>query len=319
MSLDRARRVLTIEARAIESLVERLDENFLRAVDLIAGCRGRVVVTGMGKSGIICRKIAATLNSTGTPSLYLHAAEALHGDLGMLVQGDVVIAISNSGETEELVQLLEPVKRLSLPLISVLGQRDSTLGHASDIVLDVSVEAEACPINLAPTASTTAALALGDALAMAVLERRGFTADEFAHLHPGGRLSFKLKRVEHVMHAGDEIPVVTSDTSMRDVIYEMSRKGLGVTSVLDRNGKLVGIISDGDLRRLLERDDRLLTRCAGDCMTANPRTIDRRELAARALAIMEERKITSLLVPNDSGGIAGIVHIHDLWRLGKYF
>ncbi len=319
MSLERARQVLAIEARAIESLIERLDESFERAVALVVACRGRVVVTGMGKSGIICRKIAATLNSTGTPSLYLHPAEALHGDLGMVVPGDLVIAVSNSGETVELVALLEPIKRLSVPLVSVLGRIDSTLGHAADVVLDVSVAKEACPMGLAPTASTTATLALGDALAMAVLERKGFTAEDFAELHPRGRLGFRLMRVENVMHVGEEIPLVRTDTPMRDVVYEMSRKGLGVTSVVDGAGKLVGIISDGDLRRALEKDDRLLSKTASDCMTVRPKTIGRRELATRALAIMEEKKITSLLVPDDQGGIAGIVHLHDLWRLGKYF
>lgn len=319
MSLDLGRRVLAIEARAIESLVDRLDENFSRAVELVANCSGRVVVSGIGKSGIICRKIAATLNSTGTPSLYLHPAEALHGDLGMVVRGDLLIALSNSGETAELLQLLPTVKRLSVPLISILGRVASTLGQASDVVLDVSVAEEACPMGLAPTASTTAALALGDALAMAVLEKKGFSEEDFAHLHPAGRLGIKLMRVENVMRSGEKIPRVRVDTPMRDVIYEMSRKGLGVTSVEDSSGKLVGIISDGDLRRQLEKDEALLGKRAGDCMTRNPVTIDRRELATRALALMEERKITSLLVPDEVGGIAGIVHLHDLWRLGAYF
>jgi arabinose-5-phosphate isomerase len=319
VSLDLGRRVLAIEARAIESLVDRLDENFSRAVELVANCTGRVVVSGIGKSGIICRKIAATLNSTGTPSLYLHPAEALHGDLGMVVRGDLLIALSNSGETAELLQLLPTVKRLSVPLISILGRVASTLGQASDVVLDVSVAEEACPMGLAPTASTTAALALGDALAMAVLEKKGFSEEDFAHLHPGGRLGIKLMRVENVMRSKEKIPRVRVDTPMRDVIYEMSRKGLGVTSVEDSSGKLVGIISDGDLRRQLEKDEALLRKRAADCMTKNPVTIDRRELATRALALMEERKITSLLVPDESGAIAGIVHLHDLWRLGAYF
>jgi arabinose-5-phosphate isomerase len=319
MSLDLARKVLTIEARAIEKLIEKIDTHFQEAVELVVGCRGRVVVTGIGKSGIVCRKIAATLNSTGTPSLYLHPAEALHGDLGIVVQGDVVIAVSNSGETEEILQLLEPIKRLSVPLISFLGRTESTLAQASDVILDVSVDEEACPMGLAPTASTTASLALGDALAMAVLEKKGFTAEDFAVLHPRGRLGAKLTRVENLMHTGRDIPIVNEDTLMGEVIYEMSRKGLGVTSVLDSGEKIVGIISDGDLRRHLEKDDKILTKRADQCMTRNPKTIDRRELAARALAIMEERKITSLLVPNDRGGIAGIIHLHDLWRLGTYF
>ena len=319
MSLDLARRVLAIEARAIENLIQRLDERFSRAVELVSKCRGRVVVTGMGKSGIICRKIAATLNSTGTPSLFLHPAEALHGDLGMVVKDDVVIAVSNSGETEELLQLLESWKRLSVPLISLLGRTRSTLGEASDVVLDVSVDEEACPMGLAPTASTTALLALGDALAMAVLEQKGFTSEDFAVLHPRGQLGFKLRRVENLMHSGEELPLVRTTTPMRDVIYEMSRKGLGVTSVVDERGRLVGVISDGDLRRQLEKDELILGKKAVDCMTRNPVTIDRQELATRALALMEERKITSLLVPDEVGGIAGIIHLHDLWRLGQYF
>ncbi len=320
MSLELGRRVLAIEARAIESLVGRLDQSFCRAVELVADCTGRVVASGIGKSGIICRKIAATLNSTGTPSLYLNPAEALHGDLGMVVKGDLLIALSNSGETAELLELLPTVKRLTVPLISILGKPASTLGQASDVVLDVSVAEEACPLGLAPTASTTAALALGDALAMAVLEKKGFSEEDFAHLHPGGRLGIKLIRVSNVMRVGEKVPLVRVDTPMRDVVYEMSRKGLGVTSVVEASGKLVGIISDGDLRRQLQKDEGLLLKRAGECMTRNPVTIDRGELATRALALMEERKITSLLVPDGEGTIIGIVHLHDLWRrLGAYF
>jgi arabinose-5-phosphate isomerase len=251
--------------------------------------------------------------------LYLHPAEALHGDLGIVVQGDVVIAVSNSGETAEMLQLLEPVKRLSVPLISFIGRAESTLAHASDVVLDVSVDEEACPMGLAPTASTTASLALGDALAMAVLEKKGFTAEDLAVLHPRGQLGAKLMRVENLMHSGTEIPIVREDTPMGEVIYEMSHKGLGVTSVVNDDGQIAGIISDGDLRRQLERDDKILGKNARQCMTRDPKTIDRRELATRALAIMEQSKITSLLVPDDSGGIVGIIHLHDLWRLGTYF
>jgi arabinose-5-phosphate isomerase len=317
--VELACKVLAIEARAIEKLIERIDENFERAVDLVAGCEGRVIVTGIGKSGIICRKIAATLNSTGTPSLYLNPAEALHGDLGIVVSHDMVIAVSNSGETDEILQLLAPIKRLSVPLISFLGRAGSSLAQASDIVLDVSVDEEACPMGLAPTASTTASLALGDALAMAVLERKGFTAEDFAVLHPRGRLGAKLMRVENLMHTGDEIPLVQVDSLMGDVIYEMSRKGLGATSVVDAEGKLTGIISDGDLRRQLEKDDKLLAKKASECMTHNPKTIDRRELATRALAVMEQAKITSLPVPDERGGVAGFIHLHDLWRMGRYF
>jgi arabinose-5-phosphate isomerase len=237
----------------------------------------------------------------------------------MLVQGDVLVAVSNSGETDEILQLLQPVKRLSISLISFLGRVHSTLGQASDVVLDVSVDEEACPMGLAPTASTTASLALGDALAMAVVERKGFSAEDFAELHPRGQLGIKLMRVENLMHTGEEIPIVREDTLMADVIYEMSRKGLGVTAVVDERGSIAGIISDGDLRRQLGKDENLLSKTARQCMTPDPRTIDRRELAARALAIMEECKITSILVPNEQKGIAGIVHLHDLWRLGSYF
>ncbi len=319
MTREIARRVLEIEADSIKKLIDRLDESFDRAVDLVSSCRGRVVVTGMGKSGIIGRKIAATLNSTGTPSLYLNPAEALHGDLGMVVSGDVVVLLSNSGRTRELVALVEPIKRLSIPLIALLGNRDSTLGEAADVVLDVSVDEEACPMGLAPTASTTASLALGDALAMAVLEKKGFGADDFRNLHPNGQLGFKLMRVEDAMHRGDEIPKVRTDALMRDVIYEMSRKGLGVTSVVDGEGRLLGVISDGDLRRQLEKDDRLLTRTASDCMTKNPVTVPAKEAATAALALMEKRRITSLMVPDEEGRIVGVVHLHDLWRLSEYF
>jgi arabinose-5-phosphate isomerase len=319
MSLDLAKKVLAIEARAVEKLIERIDANFQRAVELVVACEGRVIVTGIGKSGIVCRKIAATLNSTGTPSLYLNPAEALHGDLGIVVQGDVVVAVSNSGETEEILLLLEPIKRLSVPLISFLGRTRSKLAQASDVVLDVSVDEEACPMGLAPTASTTASLALGDALSMAVLEKKGFTAEDFAVLHPRGQLGAKLLRVENLMHTGEQIPIVPERALMVDVIYEMSRKGLGVTSVIDDSGRLVGIISDGDLRRQLQKDNDILSKTARECMTRNPRTIDRHELATRALAILEECKITSLLVPDERGGIAGIIHLHNLWRLGNYF
>lgn len=319
MTLDLARRVLEIEAESIRKLVSRLDESFERAVELVSTCRGRVVVTGMGKSGIIGRKLAATLNSTGTPSLYLNPAEALHGDLGMVVQGDVAIMLSNSGRTRELVALIEPVKRLSVPLIALLGNPRSTLGEAADVVLDASVEEEACPMGLAPTASTTASLAFGDALAMAVLERKGFSADDFRTLHPNGQLGFKLLRVEDAMHRGDEIPRVRTDAPMRDVIYEMSRKGLGVTSVVDADGRLVGIISDGDLRRQLEKDERLLGRKASECMTNNPVTVVAKEPATAALALMEKRRITSLMVPDEEGRVVGVLHLHDLWRLSKFF
>ena len=320
MTLPLARRVLQIEAQAIAQLVERLDENFERAVTLVNDCEGRVVVTGMGKSGIVSRKIAATLASTGTPSLYLSPAEAVHGDLGMIVAGDVVIAISNSGRTRELLALLEPIKRLSVPLIAFLGDTASELAAAADIVLDVSVAEEACPMGLAPTASTTASLALGDALAMAVLESKGFTEDDFKTLHPKGQLGFKLLRVEEVMHTGDEIPRVGRTTSMRDVVSEISQKGLGITSVVDEAGRLLGVISDGDLRRQLEKaDDKLLTKSAEECMTSDPVTVEPNEAATAALALMEKRKITTVLVPDESGKLIGVLHLHNLWRIGQYF
>ncbi len=320
MSLPLARRVLQIEAEAIARLVERLDENFEHAVKLVNDCKGRVVVTGMGKSGIVSRKIAATLASTGTPALYLSPAEAVHGDLGMIVSGDVVIAISNSGRTRELLALLEPIKRLSVPLIAFLGDTGSELARAADIVLDVSVAEEACPMGLAPTASTTASIALGDALAMAVLESKGFTEDDFKTLHPKGQLGFKLLRVEEVMHTGDEIPRVGRSTSMRDVVSEISQKGLGITSVVDEAGRLLGVISDGDLRRQLEKDDdELLTKSAEEFMTTDPVTVLPHEAATAALALMEKRKITAVLVPDDSGKLLGVLHLHNLWRIGQYF
>jgi arabinose-5-phosphate isomerase len=316
---DLARRVLEIEAEAIRKLVSRLDQRFDRAVEILSGCKGRVVVTGMGKSGIIGRKIAATLNSTGTPSLHLNPAEALHGDLGMVVPGDAALMLSNSGRTRELLALVEPIKRLSVPLVALLGNLDSPIAEAADVALDVSVDQEACPMGLAPTASTTASLALGDALAMAVLEARGFSAEDFRTLHPNGQLGFKLLKVEDAMHRGEEIPKVRDDALMRDVIYEMSRKGLGVTSVVDAEGRLLGVISDGDLRRRLEKDDRLLVRKASECMTRNPVIVGAQEAATAALALMEKRRITSLMVPDAEGRIVGVLHLHDLWRLSQYF
>lgn len=314
MHRDVARKVLETESAAIRALISRLDESFDRAVELLASCTGRVVATGMGKSGIICRKIAATLASTGTPALFLHPAEAIHGDLGMLVSGDVVLALSNSGETGELVQLLETIKRLGLPLICMVGNPNSTLARSGDVVLDVGVNQEACPFGLAPTASTTAALALGDALAIALAQKKGFRMEDFARLHPGGKLGKRLARVSELMHTGDQIPKVPVEARMDEVIYEMSRKGLGVTSVVETGDRLVGVISDGDLRRLLQRErEQVLSRSAGQCMTRNPQTIAPEELATRALNIMEQRKITSLMVTDASGRIIGIVHLHDLW------
>lgn len=315
MSLEIARRVLEIEARALHELVDRLDERFNQAVDALLQCRGRVVVTGMGKSGLIGQKISATLSSTGSPSFFLHPAEALHGDLGRLVAGDVVVALSYSGESEELLRLLDTIKRLAIPLITLTGDTGSTLAQASDVALDVSISREACPLGLAPTASTTAMLAMGDALAMALLEKRGFSEEDYATLHPGGGLGVRLRRVENVMHTGDSIPRVVPETPMPDVIYEMSRKGLGLATVVDGGGRLIGFISDGDLRRFFEHEgNRALSLRATDCMTPAPLTIGPKELATEALSLMESRRITSLPVIDAEGRLAGVVHIHDLWR-----
>ncbi len=308
------------EATALEALATRLEgpmaANFERAVELIVHCgeaNGRVVVTGMGKSGIIAQKIAATLSSTGSPALFLHPAEAVHGDLGVLMPGDVVVALSASGETEEILRLLAILKRKGDALVSFCCNLSSTLAQASDVALDCGVEREACGLNLAPTASTTAMLALGDALAIAVSLRKGFKAEDFAELHPGGKLGKRLAKVRDLMHAGEDVPVVAPETTMADVIYEMSRKKLGMTTVQE-NGHLRGVISDGDLRRLLEREGgAALSRTAGEAMNAHPRTIASSELAAKALAILEERKITSLVVLDDEERVVGVVHLHDLW------
>ena len=321
--------VVRIEAEALRALADRIAgpmaEAFNRAVEFLCACRGRVVVTGMGKSGIIARKIAATLNSTGTPALFMHPVEAVHGDLGMLVRGDVVLALSASGESEEILRLLATIKRLQVTLISFTGDaipetnpksrlaKLSTLAAAADVALDCSVAQEACSLGLAPTASTTTMLALGDALAMSLAERRGFKEEDFANLHPGGKLGKQLARVESLMHSGDALPHVTPQTKMPDVIYEMSRKKLGVTTVVD-GGKLVGVISDGDLRRLLEKRGKdVLDLSAAECMTKTPRTISGQAFAATALAMMEEKKITSLVVVDFQGNLEGIVHLHDLW------
>jgi arabinose-5-phosphate isomerase len=327
--------VVRIEAEALRVLADRIAGPmagaFNRALELIFHCSGRVVVTGMGKSGIIARKIAATLNSTGTPALFMHPVEAVHGDLGMVVRGDIVLALSASGETEEILRLLATIKRLQVPLItltcdevyappadkSVRATRAklSTLAEASEVALDCSVTKEACSLGLAPTASTTCMLALGDALAMALAEKRGFKEEDFANLHPGGKLGKRLARVESLMHTGDAVPRVTPHTRMPDVIYEMSRKKLGVTAVVEGE-KLVGVISDGDLRRLLEqRGKDVLDLAAGECMTKNPKTVSGHEFAATALALMEEKKITSLAVVDQTGKLGGIVHLHDLWGI----
>jgi len=315
MSRDVARKVVEIEAQAILALRDRIDESFDRALEILVACAGRVIVTGMGKSGLIGQKISATFASTGTPSLFLHPAEAIHGDIGRIVKGDVVVAVSYSGTTEEILALVPSLKRLGSPLIALVGAPASALAGVADVRLDVSIREEACPLGLAPTASTSAALAMGDALAMALIERRGFTVEDFAVLHPGGRLGKKFLRVEDRMRAGDEVPRVFPDTRMKDVLFEMTQKRLGMTTVVDREGRLLGMISDGDLRRQMERHGyTLLDRTAGECMTPDPVTIDRRELAARALDVMEARKITSLLIVDDGGRVAGVLHLHDLWK-----
>jgi arabinose-5-phosphate isomerase len=315
MSRETARKVLEIESEAIRELIPRLDETFDRAVEILHACTGRVVVTGMGKSGLIGQKISATLSSTGTPSLFLHPAEATHGDLGRIVTGDVLIALSNSGDTEELLGLASWAKRLGSPLVALTGNPRSALAQAADVHLDVAARVEACPLGLAPTASTTAALAMGDALSMALLERRGFTVEDFAVLHPGGRLGKKLLRVEDLMHTGDAIPQVRPDTIMKDVLFEMTRKRLGLTTVTEADGTLVGMISDGDLRRLMEKHGyALLDRTAAECMTRSPVLVGRRELATGALDRLETRKITSLLVTDEAGRIEGGLHLHDLWK-----
>ena len=313
-ALELARKVLKTEADAILGLMDRLDGEFERAVQLLYECPGRVIVTGMGKSGIICRKIAATLSSTGTSAMFLHPAEAIHGDLGMVREGDVVLALSHSGETEELVKLIESIRRIGAKLIALTGSSTSTLGKAADVTLDCGIAEEACPMNLVPTASTTAALALGDALAMTLLVRKGFREEDFASLHPGGKLGRRLMRVEHVMHAGDAAPIVRTTTPMPDVFHVMSDKRLGMTCVVDDEHRLVGIFTDGDLRRLMLATPDVLSLTAGDVMKRNPRTIRRGMLAVEALKIMETHKITSVVVASDDGRVEGVVHLHDLWR-----
>jgi arabinose-5-phosphate isomerase len=316
IGLDLARKVLRIEAAAILGLVDRLDGGaFDRAVQLLFDCRGRVIVTGMGKSGIICRKIAATLSSTGTSAWFLHPAEATHGDLGAIREDDVVLALSHSGETEELVRLLEAIRRIGARLIALTGQPASTLARAADVTLDCSIAKEACPMNLVPTASTTAALALGDALALTLSVRKGFREEHFASLHPGGKLGKRLMRVEHVMQGGEAAPRVHLQARMPEIIHEMSSKRLGMTTVVADGGSLAGVFTDGDLRRLfMSRPNDVLTLAAADVMMANPITVPREVLAVEALRIMETHKITSVIVVDERRIVEGVVHLHDLWR-----
>jgi arabinose-5-phosphate isomerase len=315
---DVARRVLEAELDAIRRLLDGLDEDFDRAVDLMVACTGRVVWTGMGKSGIVCHKLAATMRSTGTPALHLHPAEAIHGDLGMVTPDDLVVAVSHSGTTEEILRLVEFLKRQGVTLIALTSFPSSPLAEAADLHLDLRVHREACPLNLAPTASTTASLALGDALAMAVSVRKGFKEEDFARLHPGGKLGKKFLKVGDLMHTGDDVPTVSVSTSMKDVIYEMSRKGLGMTTVQDGDGRLLGVITDGDLRRLMEREPNPLELGAGDVMHAGGVRIASDELATAALRVLEEKRITSLMVTNGDGVVEGVLHLHDLWGVGLF-
>jgi len=313
-SLELARKVLRIEAAAILGLVDRINGDFERAVQLLFECRGRVIVTGMGKSGLICRKIAATLSSTGTSAWFLHPAEATHGDLGAIREDDVVLALSYSGETEELIRLLESIRRIGAKLVALTGDPGSTLARAADVTLNCGIAKEACPMNLVPTASTTAALAMGDALAMTLLVRKGFREEDFASLHPGGKLGRRLMRVENVMHAGESAPIVRVSTPMADVFHEMSSKRLGMTCVVSAEDRLMGIFTDGDLRRLMSRTPDVLSLMAGEAMTTHPFTISRELLAVEALRIMETHKITSVVVVDAQQRVEGVVHLHDLWR-----
>jgi arabinose-5-phosphate isomerase len=315
--LARGRKVLETEIAGIAAVKERLHEAFVSACELLHSCKGRVVVSGMGKSGHIGNKIAATLASTGTPAFFLHPGEAGHGDIGMITAGDVLLALSNSGETNELLTILPVVKRLGVPIIAMTGRANSTLGRAAAVVLDVSVPEEACPHNLAPTASTTAALAMGDALAVAILEARGFTQDDFARSHPGGSLGRRLiLRIQDVMRTGEQLPFVNPDTALRDGLLEMSRKGLGMTAVVDDEMHVLGIFTDGDLRRTLDRDADLRSRAMSEVMTPNPRTIKAELLAAEAVHLMETARITQLLVVDDQNVLIGALNVHDLLRAG---
>jgi len=317
--LEAARKVLRIEAAAVTALTTRINGEFVRAVEMILACSGRVVITGMGKSGLICQKIAATMASTGTPALFLHPAEGVHGDLGMVAKGDVVIAVSNSGETEELTRILPVIKRMGLPLIAMAGKSDSTLARAGDVFLDISVKEEACPLQLAPTASTTATLAMGDALAVALLLERGFQEEDFALYHPAGALGKRLLlRVDDLMHGAEAMPLVELDTPLKNALYEISSKKLGITGVVDVRGELVGVFSDGDLRRTIEQGVELLHRPISEFMNRQPKRILRANLAAKALQRMEQHAITSLFVFESEADRVpvGVIHLHDLLRAG---
>ncbi len=324
MIIEEGKRVLAIESAAILELIPKMDDRFVKAVMLCRACRGRVVVIGMGKSGLIGKKISATMSSTGTPAFFLHPAEGIHGDLGMISKDDVVVAISNSGETEEILRILPSIKRLDLKLITLTGNTKSTLAKMSDVVLDVGVREEACPLGLAPTASTTATLAMGDALAVALLQEKGFRKEDFASFHPGGTLGRTLLlKVEDVMHLGEAIPKVLEQTPMREVVLEMTAKKFGMTTVLNEDGILLGIVTDGDLRRLIKRADYgqdgqgdIFSLPAKEVMNRNPKTISKEALAAQAIHLMESHSITSLVVVREGGSVDGIVHLHDLLKSG---
>jgi arabinose-5-phosphate isomerase len=316
--INQAKNILKIESDAVSSLIDRIDEGFIRAIETMYSCSGKVVVTGMGKSGIIGKKIAATLASTGTPAFYLNPAEGSHGDVGVVSKGDVVLAISNSGDTEELIRILPTLKRMDIKIIAMTGNPQSALAKASDVLLDVSVKEEACPMGLAPTASTTAALAMGDALAVTLLNKRGFCKEDFAFFHPGGNLGRRLiTTVEDLMHTGDTVPLVKRDTLMKEAIIEISSKRLGITAVIDRGDKMQGVITDGDLRRGLEKwGDRFFSLKAGDVMTQKPKTVTGDMLAAKAVSIMEKYSITVLMVTDEADNIKGVIHLHDLLKAG---
>jgi len=317
LTIATAKRVLEIEAKAVRSLVSSLDRNFVMAVDLMLSTTGKVVVSGMGKSGIIGQKIASTMASTGTPSFFLHPAEGVHGDLGMVMKNDILLAISNSGETSELIKILPVVKRLGVRMIAMSGKKDSTLSRMSDVSLHVGVREEACSLGLSPTASTTACLAMGDALAVALLERRGFRAEDFALLHPAGSLGRRLMKVEDLMHTGGEVPRVSIDTAMKDVIVEITAKRLGVAGVFKGKHKLIGVITDGDLRRALSKGDDILNKRTSDVMNRRPKVITKGSLAEAALKMMEEHSITALFVHDErDDAVVGIVHMHDLLKAG---
>lgn len=312
--LDKAREVILIEAEALKEMAARLDESFEKAVDLLYNVKGRVIITGIGKSGQVARKIAGTLSSTGTPAIFIHPTEGVHGDAGMILSEDIVIVISKSGDTEELIKLIPIFKRLEVPIIAITGGNGSLIAQQADVVLDASVSREACPLNLAPTSSTTAALVMGDALASVLVNLRGFTADDFSFIHPGGALGRKLVKVKDIMHTGKELPIVPEDIEFKEMMVEMTSKRFGMAIVVDDTGRLAGVFTDGDLRRTIEAYDNLFEKKAGEVATKDPKTIGADELAATAVAIMEDHNITGLVITDDSDNPIGIIHLHDLLK-----